>query len=119
MQGGAISRIEVEIDGKDTEVTSQTEVEAHTMAMCDARFHLTQDTPLMQEPMRSALGPLAVRTQATYDILQGSYTIPDECDDFTREFLETVMSCSPINPSNRISCEITKEDFQGYWKKKQ
>jgi hypothetical protein len=115
-QGGAISRIEVEENGEFVEKTSQAEVEQHTMEMCDSRFHLTQDTPFMQEPLRSALGPLAVHTQAAREIMEGVYQIPPACDEFTRDFLETVMSCSPIHPANRISCVISKEDFQYFWR---
>jgi hypothetical protein len=40
------------------------------MAMCDARFHLTQDTPFMQEPLWSELGPLAVHAQVASDITE-------------------------------------------------
>jgi len=99
------------------EMTTQEDVEHHTMAMCHARFHLTRDTPFMQEPMRSELGPLGVNTPAVQAIMQGTYQIPAECDEFTRDFLETIMASSPINSANRISCEITKEDFQSFWKK--
>ena len=115
-QGGAISRIEVEENGDFVEMTTQEDVEHHTMEMCNARFHLTRDTPFMQEPMRSELGPLGVNTPAVHAILQGTYQIPNECDAFTREFIETIMASSPVNPANRISCEITKEDFQSFWR---
>ena len=115
-QGGAISRIEVEENGDFVEMTTQEDVEHHTMEMCNARFHLTRDTPFMQEPMRSELGPLGVNTPAVHAILQGTYHIPNECDAFTREFIETIMASSPVNPANRISCEITKEDFQSFWR---
>jgi hypothetical protein len=71
----------------------------------------------MQEPMRSELGPLGINTPAVHAILQGSYQIPAACDNFTREFIETVMSCSPINPANHLSCEITKDDFQSFWRR--
>jgi hypothetical protein len=97
--------------------TSQADVEQHTMAMCSDRFRLTENTPLRQEPMRSELGFLAVNTEAARAILQGSYTVPTETNEYTREFLNTIQASSPRNPQLQISCVITKEDFQQYWKK--
>ena len=89
----------------------------HSMAMASDRFRLTEGTPLRTEPMLSELGTLAVNTPAVEAILNGTYVIPEDTDDFTREFLLTLMDSSPVLPSNRLSCEITKEDFQLGWKK--
>jgi hypothetical protein len=99
------------------EKTDQAEVEHHTMEMCSARFRLTKNTPLRVEPMRSALGPFAVDTDAAKAILQGNYVVPAETDLFTREFLQTIQASAPLDPQVRISCEITKEDYQHYWRK--
>ena len=113
-QRDAISQIEVKENGEFVEKMSQSEVEQHMMAMCDARFHLTQGTPFMQELLRSELGPLVVlHTEAASDIMEGIYQIPLACNEFTKDFLETVISCSPIH---RISCEISIEDFQYFWR---
>jgi hypothetical protein len=101
-------------DGEYVEKTSQEEVEQHTMAMCSTRFRLTEDTPLRQEPMLSELGLLAVNSDAAKAILQGTYTIPAEVDAYTHEFLNTIQACEPPDPTARISCAITKEDFQTY-----
>jgi hypothetical protein len=87
VQGGAITRIKVMEDGVYVEKTAQADVEHHTMEMCSARFRLTENTPLRQEPMHSALGPFAVNTAAARAILQGNYVVPEESDDYTREFL--------------------------------
>jgi hypothetical protein len=111
IQGGAITRIEVMEDGEYVEKTDQGDVEHHTMAMCSARFRLTENTPLRQEPMRSAFGSFAVDTDASRAILQGTYAVPAEADDFTREFLNTIQANAPLDPQLRLSCEITKEDF--------
>jgi hypothetical protein len=117
VQGGAITRIEVLEDGAYVEKMAQAEVEQHTMDMCEARFRLTENTPLRLEPMCSALGPFAIETDAAQAILQGTYEVPAETDDYTREFLQTIQASAPLNPQLRLSCEITKEDFQCYWTK--
>jgi hypothetical protein len=117
VQGGVITRIEVLEDGEYIEKTTQADVEHHTMAMCEARFRLTENTPLRLEPMCSALGPFAIETDAVHDILQGTYEVPAETDAYTREFLQTIQASAPLDPQLRLSCEITKEDFQHYWTK--
>ena len=105
-------------DGKYVEKTDSAAVEQHTMAMCDARFRLTENTPLCQEPMCSELGPpMAVHTRAASAILNGTYSIPMGTDAYTKEFINTLQANAPRDPSSRISCEITKADFQGYWRK--
>jgi hypothetical protein len=117
VQGGSVSRIEVLEEGQYVEKSDQVAVEQHTMAMCSACFRLTEDTPLRQEPMSSALGPFAVNTAVAHAILQGTYTVPGDTDAFTKEFLLTLQAYAPRDPRHRISCEITKEDFQQFWKK--
>jgi hypothetical protein len=34
-----------------------------------------------------------------------------------REFLQTIQASAPLDPQSQLSCEITKEDVQCYWKK--
>jgi hypothetical protein len=67
--------------------------------------------------MCSALGPFAIDTVAAWAFLQGTYVVPEETDDYTREFLHTTQASAPLDPQSQLSCEITKEDFQCYWKK--
>jgi hypothetical protein len=114
VQGGAISRIKVMEDGHCVEKSDQMAVEQHTMAMCDAQFRLTENVPLCQEPMRSELGPLAVHTAAARANLQGTYSLRMGTDAYTTEFINMLQANAPRDPSHRISCEITKEDFQQY-----
>jgi hypothetical protein len=99
------------------EKTDQADVEHHTMEMCSAQFRLTENTPLHQEPMHSVLGPFAINTAAAQEILQGNYVVPAEVDDYTMEFLQAIQVSAPLDPQQRLSCEITMEDFQQYWKK--
>ena len=67
--------------------------------------------------MCSALGPFAIDTAAAQAILQGTYVVSAETDDYTREFLQTIQASAPLDPQLQLSCEITKEDYQHYWKK--
>jgi hypothetical protein len=97
------------------EVTSQDDVEQLTMQMCEARFRLTKNTPPMMEPLRSALGFMGT-TVAAQQILAGTYVPPPEVDEHTRDFLSELQATAPLDPANRISCEITRQDFQCHWR---
>jgi hypothetical protein len=57
-----------------------------------------------------------VETTAAQAILQSTYIVPAGTNEFTREFLQTIQASAPLNPQPHISCEITKEDYQQYWK---
>jgi hypothetical protein len=56
-------------------------------------------------------------TSAAQQILAGTYKPPPGVDDLTKEFLPILQAMAPLDPANRISCEITRQDFQHHWKK--
>jgi hypothetical protein len=93
------------------EVINQEDVEHYTMDMCEARFRLTENTPPMMEPLQTALGFMGT-TEAAQQILAGTYVPPPEVDEHTRQFLTELQATAPLDPANRISCEITRQDFQ-------
>jgi hypothetical protein len=84
-QGGAIARIEVMEGNGLLEVSTQADVEHHTMAMCAACFRLSEDTPPMIEPLRGELGFLGT-TAVARQILAGTYEPPPDVDNLTWEF---------------------------------
>jgi hypothetical protein len=86
------------------------------MDMCSARFRLTEDTPPMTEPLLSELGYLGT-TAAARQILAGTYVPPPGVDTITRQFLAALQASAPLDPANRISCEITRQDFQQHWRR--
>jgi hypothetical protein len=71
----------------------------------------------MMEPLRSELGYLGT-TEAARQILAGTYVPPPPgVDAVTLEFLAALQATAPLDPANRISCEITRQDFQQHWRK--
>jgi hypothetical protein len=70
----------------------------------------------MTEPLLSDLGFLGT-TEASRQILAGTYVPPPGVDSLTREFLAVLQATAPLDPANRISCEITHQDFQQHWRK--
>jgi hypothetical protein len=55
-------------------------------------------------------------TEAAKQILAGTYEPPPGVDDLTREFLAELQTTAPLDPANRISCEITWQNFQQHWR---
>jgi hypothetical protein len=70
----------------------------------------------MMEPLRSELGFLGT-TEAARQILAGTYVPPPGVDEMTRQFLSALQATAPLHPDNRISCEITRQDFQQHWRR--
>jgi hypothetical protein len=114
-RGGAISRIEVVQGEVILEVSDQHDVERYTMEMCEARFCLTENTPPMTEPLCSNLGFLGT-TVAAQQILAGTYEPAPGVDDETQQFFAELQATAPLDPANRISCTITRWDFQKHWR---
>jgi hypothetical protein len=98
------------------EYQDQQSVERIIMENIAARFHLTECTPAMQEPLLSDLGYLG-DTDAAQCILEGTYVCPPEVDDYTHALIDGHQRASNIAVDDMIDTNITKEDFQAYWKK--
>ena len=81
-----------------------------------ARFCMTENTPPLQDPLLSDLGYLGV-TDASRQILAGTYACPPGVDDFTKDFLSCLQFSQNVSPDDKIQTSITKEDFQRYWHK--
>jgi hypothetical protein len=116
VQGGAITRIKVMEDGVYVEKTDQADVEHHTMEMCSARFRLTENTPLRQEPMHSALGPFAINTAAAREILQGNYVVPAEVDDYTGSSYKQSKQVLLSTHNNGFLVQLLRKTFNGIGK---
>jgi hypothetical protein len=114
--GGAISRVSFISDDDVIKVDTQDEVERRTMDECYNRFRLTEGTLPMMESLCSELGYLGT-TDVARQILAGTYVPPLGVDTITREFLAALQATAPLDPSNRISCKITRHDFQQHWRK--
>ena len=105
--GGAISCIKVATADGLIEVDSQADVEHYTMDMCLAQFCLMESTPLMIEPLCSELGFLGI-TNATCQILAGTYQPPPGVADITHKFIATLTAPAPLGPTDLIPCQITR-----------
>lgn len=80
------------------------------------QFHLTETTPLMQEPLVSELGNMADTSAADW-ILQGTYVCPPGVDWYTQEFISSLQITTLISDEDRIHTMVTCQDYQQYWKR--
>jgi hypothetical protein len=70
----------------------------------------------MTAPLVHDLGYMGT-TKAARQILEGTYEPPPGVDDLTRQFFAELQATAPLDPANRISCEITRQDFQHHWRR--
>jgi hypothetical protein len=114
-QGGSVAKVEVvNAQGNNMTLENQADVEAAIMANNEARFRLTEDTPMMNQDFVADLGYLGCTVNAER-ILEGTYECPDGTDDFTRIFVDNMKRRTEPGPG--ISGTLTKEDYKRYWKK--
>ena len=115
-RAGSVQQVRVGSDDDYTEYDDQANVERAIIQNNSTWFHLTEGTPVMQEPLLLHLGYFG-DTMVAQQILDGTYECPDGMDNYTREFLQSLQQSRHISPDEQIDTDITKEDFQAYWKK--
>ena len=92
----------------------QEAVEAALQAALTARFTLTNDTPGMQEPLRSLLG--RGDTEVAKQILEGTYECPEDMDEGSKLFIKN-LKARWTALKQTVSVVVTAEDFRSYWTK--
>jgi hypothetical protein len=85
-RAGAVSRVGTGQGEDYRKYEDRATVEQLIIANSAARFRLTEDNPPMMEPLLSDLGYLA-DTEASAQILDGTYICPPGTNDYTRDFL--------------------------------
>jgi hypothetical protein len=89
---GAVNWIKMEGDNDNDEATQimdQPTMEQHIMENNSRQFWLTESAPPMQEPLISQLGYLG-NTEATSQILNGTYVCPPELETETQLFISAL-----------------------------
>jgi hypothetical protein len=92
----------------------RTSVESALRQCLQACFRLTDDTPFLQEPLRSSLGILG-DSEAAQWILDGTYDIPAGLSDTTCIYI--LLLDSPLTPLPEIDVSILCDTWQSYWKR--
>jgi hypothetical protein len=81
-RAGAVTKVDIHQGDDYFEYEDQATVERLIMENNSAHFHLTEDTPLMMEPLLLELGYLA-NTEVAERILAGNYIYPPGTDQYT------------------------------------
>ena len=108
-----ISQVIIQENGQDKLLTDRQQVESAIMENNSKRFHLTDSTPFMTEPLVSEVGFLA-NTPFVRSILAGDFKEDHRLDKHTNDFLRFLGNHASLNP---ISHEVSTTDFQQYWRK--
>jgi hypothetical protein len=103
-------------DGNPVTYTEQADIEQCLFPINQAKAHNSTHTPPLQEPLLSALGHSANNANADA-LLQGTYAIPDEVDEYAKLVLAHVKAPRPILDRGTCSSNITTADHMAGWKK--
>ena len=82
------------------ERTDKAEIEAAVFGEAERRFNQASDTPFLQEPLLSMVGPLGTGPAAEA-ILSGTFEVPDDIDVHTAKFIKQLR-----RPSNATQMSL-------------
>jgi len=84
----------------------------------ECRFQLKNNAPISQTKLIYQLGYIGDSTIAQ-QIMEGTFGIPDEINDATVLILEEIGRIDVKLSNGEITIDITKEEFQHFWKRVQ
>jgi hypothetical protein len=113
LRGGGITKVDVIKNGQLVSITTKEGIERECMKENDEKFRQTKTTPCMQEPLKSLLGRFGT-TPFCDEILEGTATMPLQCNQYTRELLREMKKVANYHS---VSNTVSTEDFQQGWKK--
>ena len=87
VRGGAVMKVEINVNGQLKELTTKQEIEQACIDEHEKNFSQTFNTPPMQPPLRELLGQFA-DTPFCNDILNGTAIFPPDLDEYTMSFLK-------------------------------
>lgn len=110
-----LTKVIVQTEDGEQELTSKEEIEQACMNENDAKYHQTEDTPCMKEPLRSLLGRVG-ETEFAEDILKGDFAAPEGTNKYVIEYFKELKRAD-IPKEKCPKPEITNEMFVEGWKK--
>ena len=97
------------------EITDKEKIEDILMRTNKSKFQQAADTPFVNSPLVEDFGPRGLTVESE-NILTGTYSIPNDLDDGTQEFIEAVRMDMKILKSGTIQTEISEYEHKAYWK---
>ena len=113
----SVVKVQRMVSGEVYEFTEQEEIEQAIQSECEARFTLAHSAPIMNNLLGHRLRYLADE-EIAYEIITGTYEIPEELDTATKLILEEIgkMGVRMLNGEGK-ELIITPEDFKLFWKR--
>jgi hypothetical protein len=113
--GGAISRLKVPTDAEPVVYATKDGVEKQSAKALKERFQIAMHAPILQdERLLNDFGYLG-NTEATRQVLEGTYVFPDEMDDHTKLLLEEAHHIFHKMADDEIRNFVGTDDFQYFW----
>ena len=114
--GAVTSVIAPDRQGVWREVTSKKDVEDALIAENIRRFSQAQDTPFLQEPLLSAVGPVGTSMGAE-EILNGTFQLPPGVDPYAAKLIPHLQRLPAVAAGRKISLTMDPEEYRKGWLK--
>ena len=114
--GAVTSVIAPDRHGQWREVTTKREVEDALIEENIRRFSQARDTPFLQEPLLSAVGPFGTSPGAE-EILKGTFQIPPGVDHYAAKLIPHLQRLPEVAAGRRISLTMDPEEYRKGWLK--
>lgn len=110
-----LTKVEVHTADGIKEITEKEEIERVCMDENDDKYHQTNNTPCLQQPLRELLGRVG-ETEFAQSILDGTFVAPDNTDPYVIELFKELKRDDRIE-GETMKAEITSDMFVTGWKK--
>ena len=115
--GGAVTRVKVPTPGGVSVYAIKEGVEGQAGPRMDKRFGLARKEPICADArLHQDFGFLG-DTDATRQVLEGTYVFPDDIDPHTKMLLEEAHTLFSSMEAEEVSNYVPTSDFQYYWRK--
>lgn len=110
-----LTKVVVEQNDETVDVTEKEAIEEACMEENNSKYHQTESTPCMQEPLRSLLGEVG-ETEFAQTILLGTFHVPEGTNPYVSELFKELKMVD-LEEDQKPKAEVTSEDFRTGWKK--
>jgi len=115
--GGAVTRVKVPSPGGASVFATKEGVESQAGPRMNGRFRLGRRAPICADDrLHQDFGFLG-DTEATRQVLEGTYAFPEGIDPHTKMLLEEAHTLFSSMEADEVSNYVTTSDFQYYWRK--
>ena len=115
LKGGSVTKVEVTKNGQNVELTNELDIFQACAEENNQKYHQTDNTPCMQEPLFSLLGNFA-NTPFSLAILNGTANFPANIPHFTKLLLQHLKKPQHVN-LDEVDPYVSVEEYQQGWKK--